>query len=375
MDELVDDFVRVARRCERAGRAIDEEPLAGIAARLHDAVAAVGKAWSGSWLGFFASIYKADLQPKAPGDFFDAEWGGTGSHMDRTTGRWAQFDDAPLEREILRRAGDPRCDDINEAAAAAERAFEEGKEELLPTIDAVLSKHQDGTLSGLREEISKLKSHLLGEDFLKMQRPNQAMTRNSAVIQEGLQAPFHLRFQAWLVEESTYFSQAKELAKLSMRAARYLEKKMAMKGRTMSRTDGKVFVGHGGAQEWRKLKDFLTDRLGLAVEEYNTVPTAGRSRKERLQEMLDTSVFAFLVMTAEDEHADGTKHARENVIHEVGLFQGRYGFERAIVLLEHECMEFSNIAGIDQLRFPKGAIESQFEDVRRVLEREGIVAR
>ena len=27
-------------------------------------------------------------------------------------------------------------------------------------------------------------------------------------------------------------------------------------------------------------------------------------------------------MTAEDEHADGTKHARENVIHEVGLFQG-----------------------------------------------------
>ena len=29
--------------------------------------------------------------------------------------------------------------------------------------------------------------------------------------------------------------------------------------------------------------------------------------------------------------------ARMNVIHEVGLFQGRLGFERAIVLLEEGC--------------------------------------
>jgi predicted nucleotide-binding protein len=40
-------------------------------------------------------------------------------------------------------------------------------------------------------------------------------------------------------------------------------------------------------------------------------------------------------MTAEDEQADGNHHARMNVIHEVGLFQGRLGFERAIVLLYH----------------------------------------
>jgi predicted nucleotide-binding protein len=45
--------------------------------------------------------------------------------------------------------------------------------------------------------------------------------------------------------------------------------------------------------------------------------------------MLDQARFAFLVMTAEDEQADGNHHARMNVIHEVGLFQGRLGFERA----------------------------------------------
>ena len=62
-----------------------------------------------------------------------------------------------------------------------------------------------------------------------------------------------------------------------------------------------------------------------------------------------------------------------NVVHEAGLFQGRLGFERAIVLLEEGCEEFSNIHSLGQLRFPKGKISATFEDVRAVLEREEII--
>ena len=39
--------------------------------------------------------------------------------------------------------------------------------------------------------------------------------------------------------------------------------------------------------------------------------------------MLDDAAFAFLILTAEDEKADGKMHARMNVVHEAGLFQGR----------------------------------------------------
>ena len=83
--------------------------------------------------------------------------------------------------------------------------------------------------------------------------------------------------------------------------------------------------------------------------------------------------MAFLVMTAEDEQADGKLRARENVVHEAGLFQGKLGFEKAIVLLEDGCEEFSNIQGLGQIRFPKGNIKTAFEDIREVLEREGIL--
>ncbi len=62
-----------------------------------------------------------------------------------------------------------------------------------------------------------------------------------------------------------------------------------------------------------------------------------------------------------------------NVVHEAGLFQGRLGFSRAIILLEEGCEEFSNIHGLGQIRFPKGNIKAVFEDVRQLLEREKII--
>jgi len=49
------------------------------------------------------------------------------------------------------------------------------------------------------------------------------------------------------------------------------------------------------------------------------------------------------------------------------------GWRKAIILLEDGCDEFSNIVGLGQIRFGKGNIQSSFEEIRRVLEREGII--
>ncbi len=97
------------------------------------------------------------------------------------------------------------------------------------------------------------------------------------------------------------------------------------------------------------------------------------ARSERLSQMLDDAAFAFLVLTGEDEYKDGSLHARQNVIHEAGLFQGRLGFRRAIVLLEEGCTEFSNIDGLEQIRFPKANVLAKSEDIRGVLAREGLL--
>ncbi|MER8464207.1 nucleotide-binding protein [Mesorhizobium sp. M1396] len=142
----------------------------------------------------------------------------------------------------------------------------------------------------------------------------------------------------------------------------------------MADTNNKrIFVGHGRSAVWRDLKDYLVDRLGLECVEFNSEAVAGRSTTERLKQMLDQAGFAFLVMTGEDETSDGSLTARMNVVHELGLFQGRLGFERAIILMEKNCADFSNIHGLTYIPFPKGDINSAKDEIRRVLEREGLV--
>jgi len=131
-----------------------------------------------------------------------------------------------------------------------------------------------------------------------------------------------------------------------------------------------VVIGHGQSETWRALKDFIQDRLKLPVDEFNRVSAAGMQTTERLSQMLNEAEMAFLVMTAEDQQLDGTVRARENVVHEIGLFQGRCGFNRAIVLLEEGCDEFSNLKGLIHIAFPKGKIGAAFEEIRRVVERE-----
>lgn len=137
--------------------------------------------------------------------------------------------------------------------------------------------------------------------------------------------------------------------------------------------DQKVFIGHGRSLVWREVQNFIATRLRLPWDEFNREPVAGISTSERLAQMLSEASFALLIMTAEDEHADGAFHARENVVHEVGLFQGRLGPRKAIILQEVGCAAFSNIHGLSVIRFPAGHVSAAFEQVREVLERERII--
>lgn len=374
MDSILDELVRFARRCERAASLFKKEPVETMISRLLETCGEIGQAWCGSWLGYHSTIYIENLRPKRPGEHFDAEWGGMDAMSNRSRGTWCEYDFQAVRSEILRRAGVNDLTPINDAVDVAAEAFEAAKQEILPAVDAMLSGNDDPTLRGIREKIDRLTDHISAEDFATVWIPRgQHFTRDSLAAGGGVQVPHHFRFQGWLMERASWGNQAEELAKLTNQAVKYLKYKLNMKGKTVAKTEGKVYIGHGHSQAWKDLKDFLQDRLSLEWDEFNREPTAGYATKERLQAMVDDACFAFLVMTGEDGQQDGTLRARENVIHEIGLFQGRLGFEKAIILLEEGCSEFSNIVGVTQIRFPKGNIMAKSEEIRRVLEREKIV--
>ncbi|CAG36779.1 TIR domain-containing protein [Desulfotalea psychrophila] len=231
---------------------------------------------------------------------------------------------------------------------------------------------KDSFLQGLVDKIESEKI-LSEDDFLKYQRPTgQIMSRDSLAVHCGLVVPPHIAVLSKAYATMQPFQSCSNLKKTTLKIAnhmRNLEKKSVVEDRIGTN----IFIGHGRSHYWRELKDFVSERLHLPWDEFNRVPVAGVTNITRLAQMLDQSCIAFLVMTAEDEQQDGNMHARMNVVHEVGLFQGRLGFERAIVVLEEGCEEFSNIQGLGQIRFPKGNISAIFDEIRQILEREKIV--
>jgi predicted nucleotide-binding protein len=92
-----------------------------------------------------------------------------------------------------------------------------------------------------------------------------------------------------------------------------------------------VFIGHGRSEQWRDLKDHLHEQHGYEVEAYETGARAGHEIRDILAEMLGKVSFAVLVMTGEDEAEGGKMRARQNVVHELGLFQGHLGFSQRLL--------------------------------------------
>jgi predicted nucleotide-binding protein len=132
----------------------------------------------------------------------------------------------------------------------------------------------------------------------------------------------------------------------------------------------KIFIGHGRKPQWRDLKDHLQDKHGYAISAYEIGSRAGHAVRDILEEILDETSFALLVMTGEDKTKAGKLRARQNVVHEAGLFQGKLGFSRAIILREKGTEEFSNLAGLQEIRFSKGRIAETFGEVLATLKRE-----
>lgn len=342
--------------------------------KLVDESGKVAPSWSGSWLGYHSCVYYENLEAPPAGAHFSTEWGlddrvgilGMGS-----TGNWIEYSHADIVSYIEQRAGNPDLSGPARESVRAKEAIEDVKSNILSLIHSQGNLVEDHFLKKLMEEMEGIKAPTKS-DFLKASLPRGTLTTRDSRVEHKILNPPHIVVECTVYGITSAFVAAASLYKTAHKISNYLrnlENKMAIEDRIGTN----VFIGHGRSKDWRDLKDFVSERLKLPWDEFNRVPVAGLANVTRLAQMLDQACIAFLVMTAEDEQADGNHHARMNVIHEVGLFQGRLGFERAIVLLEDGCEEFSNIQGLGQIRYPKGNISAIFEDIRQVLERERII--
>jgi predicted nucleotide-binding protein len=365
---LANEFTQLSARGEQDDIKRPVETIQRVAEK-------VGKSFSGSWLGYHSCIYYEGLTAPPPGMHFSQEWGlrdFNGFMSMGTNGAWKEYDPHAVKNYILSQSGVPDLDEMKVVDQSIREEYATNKLKLVSILTSEIECLPDSFLENMLTDL-KRKKILSPHDVIDGMSPNgQLMTRDSTAVSQGIHVPPHISILAEVYAIKCTFQICKDCANIASQAASHIQRKTA-KSNTSGTLGMNVFIGHGRSQTWHDLKDFIQDRLRLPWDEFNRVPVAGVTNIVRLSQMLESARIAFLVMTAEDETADGRSQARMNVVHEAGLFQGRLGFNRAIVLLEEGCEEFSNINGLGQIRFPKGQINAAFEQIRGVLEREGLI--
>ncbi|MGE8450153.1 MAG: TIR domain-containing protein [Pseudomonadales bacterium] len=368
-EEMRDLCARMKAVEEQALDPSINQPLVDLEAAVHQAA----KAWSGSWIGYQAYVYYRSLQPAPAGAHFSKEWGLRDAFSTDTTGDWVEYGFDSLREAILASAGDVDLDPARALASKARLLVSES----VDTVESILISQKiyeaDAFVQRLLGDLKAIKTPSAANVVEAMRPRARIISRDMLALGQGFRVPPHISIESEVLSIHAAISGVAMAREVLLKLVSHLERMVERKS-TEERVGTNVFIGHGRSPLWRELKDFINARLGLPWDEFNRVPVAGVPNTVRLAQMLDSAAIGFLVMTAEDEQADGTHHARMNVIHEAGLLQGRLGFERAIVLLEDGCAEFSNISGLGQIRFPRGRISACFEDVRMLLEREGIIS-
>lgn len=129
----------------------------------------------------------------------------------------------------------------------------------------------------------------------------------------------------------------------------------------------RVFISHGRSSDWREVQPFIERDVGIQTLELEQEPNLGRTIIEKLIHNASRCSSAVIVMTGDDVANEDEARVRENVMHEIGFFQGRYG-RNSVALLHEEGVNIpSNLAGVAYIPFPKGNISSGFHVLQREL--------
>lgn len=122
----------------------------------------------------------------------------------------------------------------------------------------------------------------------------------------------------------------------------------------------RVFISHGSSNEWYKLQAYLEKDIECQTLELAQEPNIGRTILQKLYQEAEKCSVAVIVMTGDDIIASNEMRARENVMHEIGFFQGLYGLGNIVLLHEDGVNIPTNIQGLVYIPFPKNTVEATF---------------
>jgi predicted nucleotide-binding protein len=129
----------------------------------------------------------------------------------------------------------------------------------------------------------------------------------------------------------------------------------------------RVFITHGRSDDWRAVQAFIEKDVRLPTIELEQEPNLGRTIIEKLADSAAQCDSAVIVMTGDDVANEDESRVRENVMHEIGFFQGRYNRTGVVLMHEDGVNIPTNLSGVAYILFPNENIEAGFHVLQREL--------
>jgi hypothetical protein len=212
-------LVRLRQAQDRAGPEVKEWLAKG--QELRDAVREVANSSSGSWVGWHSRMYYADFREPPVQDSWDTEWGGHHGFSNL----WQERSQDEVQAEVERRAQLGLAD----LAAGADRVreiCEPLQEDTLTVLSPILD------LAGLEQErklldkIEDIDWIVSPANFMEAIRPTQIMSRDTAALHQGMQAPLHLNVEVAIVSNTSTLSTSRDFLRDAIRICRQVQTKL-----------------------------------------------------------------------------------------------------------------------------------------------------
>ena len=167
--------------------------------QLKEVAEEVGRAWSGSWLGYQALVYYRNFQPVPAGRHFSQYSGIRQSPYgdSYTVGDWVEFNEENAIQEIYSRAGISGLEVALEYNRKALRGFQIHKLSVLSILETESSNSDGDFLVNLKKEIDEM-SVLTERDVIRVLETYAASKnrRFQGFRERDPYSPTHLRYCA-----------------------------------------------------------------------------------------------------------------------------------------------------------------------------------
>jgi hypothetical protein len=195
MDDLLGELDAVAATADTEAETLRDR-IRSTWKRLEPGVQDAARAWSESRIGYHANVYIKGMEPKRPGEVWDALHGPPdGGLLNRTSGqRWCEWDPESVFDWLLERAGLAKEDlaRVNVATDAARVEVRSLRDRARPLVDALSARFpEDAGLGQAKDAIAALKGETNDSAALKSRLGGHYQSSDTLAITQGPRLPVH----------------------------------------------------------------------------------------------------------------------------------------------------------------------------------------